>query len=63
MSNTYGLDVNYFKGKLKILLRDLDNYTPREFQQELKNMNDALAELGDIINPKLKEQHDCKTTT
>lgn len=35
MTNQYGLDVSYFKGKLELILRDIKNYTPDELSREL----------------------------
>ncbi len=42
MKNQHGLDCDYFKRKLKILIRDIDNYNPYEMDQELDNMKLAL---------------------
>lgn len=39
MINRYGLDVDYFKRKLKIIIRDVDNYTPSELARELARMS------------------------
>ena len=36
MNNRYGLDVEYFRGKLTLVLQSLDNYTPAELAQELQ---------------------------
>ena len=33
--NEYGLDVRYFKEKLKQIVRDADRYTPSEMQRAL----------------------------
>lgn len=38
MTNKYGLDVNYFKGKLELILRDIDHYTPQELSREFEKM-------------------------
>lgn len=38
MTNAYGLDVSYFKGLLKRLIRDIDNYTPDEFARACTRM-------------------------
>lgn len=41
MTNEYGLDVNYFKEKLKLILRDVGNYTPDEMYRELTRLADV----------------------
>lgn len=38
MTNQYGLDVNYFKGKLELILRDIDYYTPQELSREFQKL-------------------------
>ena len=35
MENRYGLDASYHKGKLKQIVRDIDNYHPDEFARSL----------------------------
>lgn len=35
MKNEYGLDISYTRGKLDLVLRDLDRYTPSELAREL----------------------------
>ena len=35
MANEYGLDTRYHTGKLEILMRDIDRYTPDEFARTL----------------------------
>lgn len=39
MINEYGLDVDYFKRKLNLVLRDADRYTPDEMARELARMS------------------------
>ena len=41
-TNEYGLDVNYFKGKFELLVRDIDRYTPQELHTELTRMAAAV---------------------
>lgn len=36
MINEYGLDVEYFKSKLELILRDISYFTPKELSTELK---------------------------
>lgn len=36
--NEYGLDVNYFKEKLSLILRDIENYKPEEMHRELSRL-------------------------
>lgn len=38
MTNEYGLDVNYFKDKLFLIVRDVDRYTPAEMKRELERL-------------------------
>lgn len=33
--NEYGLDINYFEKKLKLIVRDVSRYTPSEMEREL----------------------------
>jgi hypothetical protein len=40
-TNEYGLDVDYNKKKLEIVLRDLDRYTPSELSRELLRLINA----------------------
>lgn len=47
MNNIHGLDANYFSKKMKIIIRDISNYTKQEFGQELLNMQNAL-DLNDV---------------
>ena len=39
MNNIYGLDTDYAEKKLKLILRDLDNYTPDEFAREMARLS------------------------
>jgi len=39
MTNRYGLDVNYFKGKLELILRDIKKYTPDELSRSLLRLS------------------------
>ncbi len=41
MNNEHGLDVDYFRKNLEMILRDIDNYTPAE-------MFRALIRLGSV---------------
>lgn len=43
MQNQYGLDVAYFRKNLKVILRDIDRYTPAEMQLALKRLSDVAA--------------------
>jgi len=45
MKNIHGLDIDYFKRKIRIVLRDIDNYTEDELRQEFNNMINALPKL------------------
>ena len=38
MNNRYGLDTHYFKKKLKLILRDVEMYTPDEMFTELTRL-------------------------
>lgn len=55
MNNKYGLDSDYFKKKLSQLVRDADNYTPREMStalSKLKNVSDHAVANGPLVfNP------------
>lgn len=37
--NRYGLDVDYFTKKIKLIIRDINNYTPDEFARECARMS------------------------
>lgn len=39
MTNEYGLDYSYFSGKLKLIVRDIRNYTPDELARELARLS------------------------
>lgn len=41
--NEYGLDVNYFKNKLSLLVRDIDCYKPEELYRELSRLANVVA--------------------
>lgn len=41
MTNEYGLNVDYFKKKLELVLRDIHSYTPAEMYRELKRLSEA----------------------
>ena len=38
MKNIYGLDQSYFTDKLKLVQRDVSNYTPQEMARELHRL-------------------------
>lgn len=44
MTNEYGLDVDYFKGKLKIILRDIGYFTPQEMYNALTRLAGVAAQ-------------------
>lgn len=52
MTNEYGLDVDYFKGKLKIILRNIGNYTPQEMYNALTRLALVAEEEGEIFKEK-----------
>lgn len=39
MVNEYGLDVEYFKKKLRLVVRDAYRYTPKEMARELARLS------------------------
>lgn len=39
MKNRYGLDKYYVECKIKLILRDIDNYTPDEFAREVARLS------------------------
>jgi hypothetical protein len=55
MTNSYGLDVSYFEGKLKLVLRDIKNYTPDELARELARYSVA-ADKAVILEPEFNKQ-------
>ncbi len=55
MTNSYGLDVSYFEGKLNIVLRDIKNYTPDELARELARYSVA-ADKTVILEPEFNNQ-------
>jgi hypothetical protein len=44
MTNQYGLDVSYFKGKLELVLRDIQNYTPEEIESLFNKHQEGIEE-------------------
>jgi len=50
MKNEYGLDVSYFKAKIKRIIRDIDRYTPDEFAREMARM--SVTADGSVIKEK-----------
>tara|TARA_R110002033_G_scaffold135713_4_gene175381 strand:+ start:69723 stop:69932 length:210 start_codon:yes stop_codon:yes gene_type:complete len=44
MANEYGLDVNYFSGKIEIIQRDISRYKPDELARELARLSVAADE-------------------
>lgn len=46
-TNEYGLDSNYFKKKLRLVVRDVDNYTPDEMFNELSRLAEVARRSGD----------------
>ena len=40
-ANTHGLDSDYIGKNLKILLRDIENYSPHEMGRALSRLSDA----------------------
>lgn len=38
MKNEYGLDVDYFKNKLSLIVRDIHYFTPEELKRELEKL-------------------------
>ena len=58
MANEFGLDVNYFKSKLKLIVRDLDRYTPAELFRELSGLSLTAADQGDMnVEVKILNNH------
>jgi hypothetical protein len=58
MTNEYGLDVNYFKGKLKLIVRDLDRYTPAELFRELSRLSLTASDQADMnVEVKILNDH------
>ena len=58
MTNEYGLDINYFKGKLKLVLRDIDRYTPAELFRELSQLSLTSADQADMnVQVKILNDH------
>ena len=54
-TNKYGLDNEYFRKKLKCVIRDINNYTPDEMFNELSRMMMVAAnqaEINVVINIK-----------
>lgn len=49
MNNRYGLDEAYFSRKLKLILGDIDNYTPEELARELSRLA-ITANYGEAVN-------------
>lgn len=39
--NQYGVDVNYFKSKMYLILRDIQYITPDELHRKLSNLADV----------------------
>jgi len=54
MKNEYGLDVSYFKKKLKLIVRDADRYTPDEMARELLRLSSA-ASTKVVIEPEFQK--------
>lgn len=52
--NRYGVDTAYFQKQLKIVERDLENYTPSELVQVFTNLADAVKPQNNC--PKCKNQ-------
>ena len=58
MTNEYGLDVSYFKGKLKLIVRDIDQYTPAELFRELSRLSLTAADQCDMsVEIKVLNEH------
>lgn len=49
MTNEYGLDVSYFKGKLGQIVRDADEYSPQEMTTALLNLVNVCSAYADDI--------------
>ena len=54
--NEYGLDVRYFKEKLKQIVRDADRYTPSEMQRALTVYADVAEGQKSHKDPEYKEE-------
>ena len=52
MTNEYGLDVDYFKRKLKIILRDIGYFTPQEMYSALARLALVADEAGKLFKEK-----------
>ena len=54
-TNNYGLDTDYFEKKLKLVVRDVENYTPDEMFNELTRlMMVAATQAGHDVKMKIK---------
>lgn len=74
MPNEYGLDYKYFQGKLKLVVRDADRYTPMEMYRELSRLaktakvekqttHDFILELLEDTLDQVKNSDDCCVRT
>lgn len=55
MQNSYGLDVDYFKEKLQLVVRDIKNYAPNELARELARLS-TTADASVILEPEFNQQ-------
>lgn len=62
-NNRFGLDADYMRNKLKLMERDIDNYTPDEAFNELSRMAIVAAhQAGHTVTIKVKfNKETCRT--
>lgn len=48
--NRYGVDCDYFRGKLAVLTRDIGDYTPEELGEVLRRLSCVVSDVRGSIN-------------
>ena len=55
-TNRFGVDVSYFEHKMKLIIRDLNNYTPHELYRELTRLADVAVPNGGISREAIEKR-------
>jgi hypothetical protein len=52
-ANPYGLDSEYFRGKLELIMRDMNSFRPEEMRQALTNLAGAARDIRGSVNARV----------
>ena len=55
-SNKFGVDKGYFEHRMKLIIKNLDDYTPQELYRELTRLADVAVPNGGISREAIEKR-------